>query len=150
MPAPAPSIARRARALALAAALPAAAQEAAAQEADVPLRLTCTLATLCLDTTPCRDFEQELTIRGAGGVGGVWQVIWSGTDLPTEYELIADLAPPPGSLNPTRLRSLMFRNLETQSVQVLSFDGTGNLAVSGHQPQAVPRIVTGFGTCEGG
>ncbi|NKX46066.1 hypothetical protein [Roseicyclus persicicus] len=123
------------------AALPAQAQDGA------PVALDCTLTTLCLDAGTCRDWDQPLEIRGANGV---WQVTWSDTGLPSDYELIADIPAPEGSLADTRLISLLYRNPETQSVQVVTVEtGGGGLAVSGHQPQANPRGVTGYGTCEG-
>jgi hypothetical protein len=127
--------------LAALAALPAAAQEGA------PVSLDCTLTTLCLDAGTCRDWDQAVQIRGANGI---WQVIWSGTDLPSDYSLVADLPAPEGSLADTRLISLLYTNAETQAVQLITVEtGGGALAVSGHQPQANPRGVTGYGTCEG-
>jgi hypothetical protein len=112
-----------------------------------PVALDCTLTTLCLDAGPCRDWDQRIEIRGANGV---WQVTWSGTDLPSDYALIADMPAPEGSLADTRLISLLFSNPATQSVQVITVEtGGGALAVSGHQPQASPRAVAGFGQCEG-
>ena len=125
----------------LAAAAPAAAQVAA------PVALDCRLSTLCLDAGSCRDFDQPLEIRGSAAG---WQVTWNDSDLPSDYTLIADLPSPEGALTDTRLISLADINPETQSVQVLTVETAGGaLAVSGHQPQANPRGVTGYGSCEG-
>lgn len=117
--------------------LPAVAQQA-------PVAIDCTLTILCPDVGACRDWEQPIRIREE--TEG-WRVTWN-EDLPSDYVLVADLPAPPGALEATRLVSLVYRNPETQSVQLLSFDGSGNLTVSGHQPQAGARIVSGIGTCE--
>jgi hypothetical protein len=125
----------------LAAAGPATAQQGA------PVALDCTLTTLCLDAVSCRDWDQPISIRG-GSAG--WQVTWDGSDLPSDYTLIADLPAPEGALTETRLISLAYINPETQSVQLVTVETAGGaLAVSGHQPQANPRGVTGYGSCEG-
>ena len=112
-----------------------------------PVALDCTLTTLCLDAGSCRDFDQPLAIRGSAAG---WQVTWNDSDLPSDYTLIADLTSPEGALTDTRLISLAYINQEMQSVQVLTVETAGGaLAVSGHQPQANPRGVTGYGSCEG-
>ncbi|MBF9058626.1 hypothetical protein HKCCSP123_05465 [Rhodobacterales bacterium HKCCSP123] len=127
--------------LAWLAAAPALAQEGA------PVALDCTLTTLCLDAGGCRDWDQPLSIRGSAAG---WQVTWDDSGLPSDYTLLADLPAPDGALAETRLISLAYINPETQSVQVLSVETAGGaLAVSGHQPQASPRGVTGYGSCEG-
>lgn len=113
------------------------------QAQEVPVDLTCTLAILCPDTGACRDWDQQITIvEGAEG----WSVTWN-EDLPSDYELIADLTPPEGALEAVRVRALLYRNPRTQSVQLVTFDSNGGVVVSGHQPQAGTRVVSGLGTC---
>ncbi|QXT38276.1 hypothetical protein [Gymnodinialimonas ceratoperidinii] len=116
----------------------------AAQAQDAPVNLACDLAILCPDAGACRDWDQTITIvEGSDG----WQVNWN-ADLPSDYELIADYLPPADSVEPVRVRTLMFRNTRAQSSQMVTFDSTGRVVVTGHQPQAGTRVVTGIGTCE--
>ncbi len=110
---------------------------------DQPLR--CVISVLCLETNPCGDWDQVLTISE---MDEGWNVEWNGTDQPTDYELIADLSAPDGAIISVRMRTLIHRNLATQAVQVLSFDDIGNITLTGQQPHIRPRAVTGFGTCE--
>ena len=62
--------------------------------------------------------------------------------------LYIDILAPEGSIEPTRLRSLIFANHDTQAVQMVSIADSGQVVVTLHQPQARPRSVTGFGLCE--
>lgn len=116
----------------------------AAQAQEAPVNLACDLSILCPDTGACRDWDQAITItEGAEG----WQVNWN-ADLPSDYELIADYLPPADAVEPVRVRTLMFRNTRAQSSQMVTFDSTGRVVVTGHQPQAGTRVVTGIGACE--
>lgn len=103
----------------------------------------CTLAILCPHTGACRDWDQRITIFSGDDD---WRVIWN-DDLPSDYELIADFPPLEGAIEQTRVRSLLLRNEATQSTQMITFDGDGNIVVTGHQPQAGSQTVTGIGTC---
>lgn len=115
---------------------------AAAQEA--PVNWGCTLDILCPDTGACRDWDQTITIVEDGDS---WQVIWN-DDLPSDYDLVADYLPPEDAVEQVRVRTLMFRNTRAQSTQIVTFDSTGHVVVTGHQPQAGTQVVTGLGTCE--
>jgi hypothetical protein len=116
----------------------------AAQAQDVPVNWTCVLDVLCPDTAPCRDWDQQVTIvEDEGG----WQVNWN-DDLPSDYQLIADYFPAADALEQVRVRSLAYLNEGTQSTQLITFDSTGHVVVSGHQPQSGTRVVSGLGTCE--
>lgn len=106
---------------------------------------TCLLDILCPDTGACRDWDQRITIS-EGGDG--WQVDWGDADLPSDYDLVADMSAPDDAVQPARVRSLLFRNTRTQATQLITFDDTGNVVVTGHQPQAGTRVVTGLGSCE--
>lgn len=113
---------------------------------DTPVALTCLLNVMCPHTGACRDLAQtiEITEHTDG-----WSVVWVNTDLPSDYELIADLPPPPdGAVAQTRVRSLIHRDPASQTVQTLSFDTAGHVIVTTHQPQAGMQVVTGLGTCE--
>lgn len=115
-----------------------------AQAQEAPVNWTCTLDILCPDTGACRDWDQTITIvEGESG----WRVNWN-ADLPNEYELIADFPPPEDAVELVRVRSLLYRNERAQSTQMVTFDSTGHVVVSGHQPQAGTRVVSGIGTCE--
>ncbi|WP_224814809.1 hypothetical protein [Hasllibacter sp. MH4015] len=116
----------------------------AAPAQEGTLNWTCLLSILCPDTGACRDWDQVITI-----VEGEedWQVNWN-ADLPNAYELIADLPPAEDALEPVHVRSLLYRNERAQSTQMVTFDSTGRVVVTGHQPQAATRTVTGIGTCE--
>ncbi|GAB5446214.1 hypothetical protein [Gymnodinialimonas sp.] len=129
----------RAALTALLCALPAIAP---AQEA--PLNWTCVLDILCPDVGACRDWDQRITI--AEGEDG-WRVTWN-ADLPSDYQLIADYLPPADAVEQVRVRTLMFLNDRAQSTQMVTFDSTGRVVVTGHQPQAGTRVVTGLGHCE--
>ncbi len=134
----------RAGRLALLSCLALAPLPALAQEEPVTTDLTCTMATICIEAEPCQDWGQEITVSGTEG--GDWRVVWDET-LPSDYELVADLEAPEGSLEPTRLRSLFLSNPDTQAVQLVTLEETGNIVVTLHQPQLRPRSVTGFGRC---
>lgn len=113
-----------------------------AQEA--PINWTCVLDILCPDTGACRDWEQTITIvEGDNG----WRVNWN-ADLPSDYELIGDYLPLADAVEQVRVRTLVFRNDRAQSTQMVTFDSTGHVVVTGHQPQAGTQVVTGLGTCE--
>jgi len=118
--------------------LPAAAQH-------IPVELVCTMAVICIESDPCQDWGTEITVTELES--GHWRVLWE-EDLPSDYELAADIPAPEGSLEPTRLRSLIFANADTQAVQMVSIEDGGHMVVTLHQPQARPRAVTGFGLCE--
>jgi len=117
---------------------------ATAQEA--PINWTCTLDILCPDTGACRDWDQQITIVEDEGD---WRVHWN-QDLPSEYQLIADFPPAEDAVEQVRVRSLLYANERNQSTQMVTFDSIGRVVVSGHQPQAGTRIVSGIGTCEPG
>lgn len=104
---------------------------------------TCTLDVLCLDTRPCQDFEQALTITLGGGEA---DVDWGG-DLPSDYQIVAEVPAPEGSLVPTTVRTLLYANPETQAVQTITFADAGPVTVAGAQPHVAPRLVTAYGTC---
>ena len=111
---------------------------------DAPVNMTCVLDVLCPDVAPCRDWDQVITImEGSEG----WQVNWD-EDLPSDYTLIGDYLPEPDAVRQVRVRSLAFLNEATQSTQVISFDSTGHVVVTFHQPQAGTRMVSGLGSCE--
>ncbi len=116
---------------------------ASAQEA--PVAWTCLLDVMCPHTGACRDLGQ--TIEISEGEDG-WSVVWVGTDLPSDYELIADLPPVEGAVHQTRVRSLIHRDEATQTMQMVTIDSTGHVVVTTHQPQAAMQVVTGLGTCE--
>ncbi|MBF9042192.1 hypothetical protein HKCCE4037_02555 [Rhodobacterales bacterium HKCCE4037] len=119
----------------------------AAPAQEAPVDRTCLLNIMCPHTSACRDLAQ--TIRIIEGEGdGDWTVEWVDTDLPSDYALIADLPPVESAVEQTRVRSLIHRDAETQTVQTVSFDSTGNVIVTTHQPQAGMQVVTGLGTCE--
>ncbi|MEJ6388686.1 hypothetical protein [Gymnodinialimonas ulvae] len=118
---------------------------AAAQDDTAPVALTCLLNVLCPHTGACRDLGQTIEIT-EGDAG--WRVDWVGTDLPSNYELIADIPPAADAVEQTRLRSLIHRDTNTQSTQMISFDTAGHVVVTTHQPQAGMQVVTGLGTCE--
>lgn len=122
-------------------ALAALAGPAAAQEPA--LALDCQLTVICLDTRPCRDWNQDLAVSGSGED---WQVDWVG-DRVQDYALISDLAAPDGSLAPTRLRTIFYQNPATQAVQFMTFEEAGAITVTISQPQIMPRAITAFGTC---
>ncbi len=107
------------------------------------VNLTCSLTIICVEVSTCSDWGAEIAI---GQSGDVWHVNW-GDDLPSDYSLAADIEAPEGSLEPTRLRSLIHMDEVNQSVQFISFDGLGNLVVTLHQPHIRPRSVTGYGLC---
>lgn len=115
-----------------------------AQAQDAPVNWTCVLDILCPDTGACRDWDQTITIvEGANG----WRVNWN-EDLPSDYTLIGDYLPAEDAVEQVRVRSLVFLNDRAQSTQMVTFDSTGHVVVTGHQPQAGTRIVSGIGTCE--
>ncbi|ABD55077.1 hypothetical protein [Jannaschia sp. CCS1] len=114
------------------------------QAQEAPVNWTCVLDVLCPDVGACRDWDQTITI--AEGDDG-WSVVWN-ADLPSAYELIADYRPPADAVEQVRVRTLLFRNERTQSSQIITFDSVGRVAVTGHQPQAGTRVVTGIGSCE--
>lgn len=103
----------------------------------------CQLTILCPDTGACRDWDQQITISSGEDT---WEVIWS-DDLRSDYDLIADYMSPADAVAQTRVRSLLFRNTATQTSQLITFDGDGNVVVTSHQPQAGTQVVTGIGTC---
>lgn len=114
-----------------------------AQAQEAPVHLTCALTILCPDTGACRDWDQRITIvEGAEG----WSVTWN-ADLPSDYELIADIAPADDAVEPLRVRSLLYRNTRTQATQMVTFDSAGGVVVTGHQPHAATRVVSGLGRC---
>ena len=121
----------------------------AAPAQEAPVAWTCLLDVLCPHTGACRDLGQtiEITESDEG-----WSVVWVGTDLPSDYDLIADLPPVPDAVLETRVRSLIHRDEATQTVQTLTFNSTGtnpgSVIVTTHQPQAGMQVVTGLGTCE--
>ncbi len=109
-----------------------------------PVNLTCSLEILCPDAAACRDWDQSITIvEEADG----WSVNWN-DDLPSDYVLIADYFPADDALEQIRVRSLAYLNERAQSTQMITFDSTGHVVVTGHQPQAGTRIISGIGTCE--
>lgn len=117
----------------------------AAPAQEAPVEWTCLLDVMCPHTGACRDLAQTIEItEGADG----WSVVWVGTELPSDYELIADLLPIEGAVEQTRVRSLIHRDEATQTLQTISFDSTGHVIVTTHQPQAAMQVVTGLGTCE--
>lgn len=116
----------------------------AASAQETPVNWTCVLDILCPDTGGCRDWDQRITIV-EGAVD--WQVTWN-ADLPSDYVLVADYLPPEDALEQVRVRTLAYFNARAQSTQIITFDSTGHVVVSGHQPQAGTRVVTGLGTCE--
>lgn len=116
----------------------------AAPAQEAPVNWTCVLDILCPDVGACRDWDQRITIVEEGET---WRVTWN-ADLPSDYTLIADYLPPEDALEQVRVRTLMFLNDHAQSTQMVTFDSTGHVAVTGHQPQAATRVVTGLGTCE--
>lgn len=111
----------------------------------MPVALVCNMAVICIEADACQDWGQEILVTEQED--GSWRVLWE-ENLPSEYELAADIPAPEGSLEPTRLRSLIFANADTQAVQMVSIEEGGHLVVTLHQPQARPRSVTGFGLCE--
>jgi len=117
--------------------LPAAAQH-------IAVDLVCNMAVICIEADACQDWGQEIHVTEQED--GSWRVLWE-EDLPSDYDLVADIPAPEGSLEPTRLRSLLFANADTQAVQMVSIEDGGHLVVTLHQPQARPRAVTGFGLC---
>lgn len=115
-----------------------------AQAQDAPVNWTCVLDILCPDVAPCRDWDQRITIvEGDDG----WQVNWN-DELPSDYVLIGDYFPAADALEQLRVRSLAYLNERTQSTQMITFDSTGHVVVSSHQPQSGTRVVSGLGTCE--
>lgn len=112
---------------------------------DPPVALTCLLDVMCPHTGACRDLAQAIEITE---VADGWSVVWVNTDLPSDYELIADLPAPDGAVAQTRVRSLIHRDPASQTVQTLSFDTAGHVIVTTHQPQAGMQVVTGLGSCE--
>lgn len=108
------------------------------------VRLTCSLSIICVEISPCADLEQEIVISQTDGA---WSVDWS-SDLPSDYQQIATIPAPEGSLEPTVLHSLIHANADTQAVQIISFAESGNLVLTLHQPHVRPQSVTGYGTCE--
>ncbi len=110
------------------------------------VNMTCTMAVLCVETSPCSDWGQDIQVTHT--VAG-WRIVWE-EDLPSDYEVLADIPAPEGSLEPTRMLSLFHANEDTQAVQMLSFDEAGNIVVTLHQPHLRPRSVTGYGNCETG
>ncbi|MEX3015408.1 hypothetical protein [Gymnodinialimonas hymeniacidonis] len=117
----------------------------AAPAQEAPVEWTCLLNVMCPHTGACRDLAQTIAII-EGNEG--WTVDWIDTDLPSDYELIADLPPVEGAAHQTRVRSLMHRDPDSQTVQTLTFDSTGHVIVTTHQPHAGMQVVTGLGTCE--
>ena len=116
---------------------------AVAQAQEIPVDLTCTLSILCPDTGACRDWDQRIAIvEGAEG----WSVTWN-EDLPSDYDLIADFPPPADAIEQRRIRTLLYRNMRTQAAQMVTFDSTGGVVVTGHQPQAAMRVISGLGSC---
>lgn len=114
------------------------------QAQGTPVNWTCVLDILCPDTGACRDWDQTITIvEGEDG----WRVNWN-EDLPSDYTLIGDYLPAEDAVEQVRVRSLVFLNDRAQSTQMVTFDSTGHVVVTGHQPQAGTRIVSGIGTCE--
>ncbi len=115
-----------------------------AQAQDAPVNWTCVLDVLCPDVAACRDWDQTITIvEAADG----WRVNWN-DDLPNDYTLVADYLPAADALEQVRVRSLVYLNPRAQSTQIITFDSIGRVVVSGHQPQAGTRVVSGLGTCE--
>lgn len=112
-----------------------------AQAQDAPL--TCNMAVICLEASPCSDWEQVIEI--AETETG-WQIIWS-EDRITDYAELADLPAPDASLEPVDIRSLSFSDPDNQTVQIVTLAEDGNVVVTMHQPHLRPRAVTGFGTC---
>lgn len=111
----------------------------------LPVERVCNMAVICIESNPCQDWGQEINITEQED--GSWRVLWE-EDLPSDYVLAADILAPEGSIEPTRLRSLIFANHDTQAVQMVSIADSGQVVVTLHQPQARPRSVTGFGLCE--
>lgn len=111
----------------------------------IPVDRVCNMAVICIESNPCQDWGQQISITEQEDGG--WRVLWE-EDLPSDYDLAADILAPEGALEPTRLRSLIFANHETQAVQMVSIADSGHIVVTLHQPQARPRAVTGFGLCE--
>ncbi len=111
---------------------------------EEPVNLICNLTVLCPDTSPCRDWDQQITIT-EGDAG--WSVVWN-DDLPSDYSLIADFGPAEDAAQQVRVRSLLFLNPRAQSTQMVTFDSIGRVVVTGHQPQAGPQLVSGVGQCE--
>ncbi|OAN81209.1 hypothetical protein A8B78_09365 [Jannaschia sp. EhC01] len=135
---------RLAAPLALLLALPLSVLTYSAQAQEAPINWTCVLDILCPDVGGCRDWDQTITIvEGDDG----WRVTWN-DDLPSDYVLIGDYLPPEDAVEQVRVRTLMFLNERAQSSQMVTFDSTGHVVVTGHQPQAGTRVVTGLGTCE--
>ncbi|WP_071673331.1 hypothetical protein [Nioella nitratireducens] len=130
--------------IALSACLAFAPLPALAQAETAQAELSCTMATICIEADPCQDWGQEIAVTETAE--GDWRVVWDPT-LPSDYDLVADLPAPEGSLEPTRLRSLFLSNPDTQAVQLVTLAETGNIVVTLHQPQLRPRAVTGFGRC---
>ncbi len=116
----------------------------AAPAQDTPVALTCQLTIMCPHTGACRDLDQTLDITETDDG---WRVVWVNTDLPSDYDLIADLPPVEGAVEQTHLRSLIHRDEASQTVQTLTFDSSGHVIVTTHQPQAGMQVVTGLGTC---
>ena len=119
----------------------------AAPAQEAPIDWTCLLNVMCPHTGACRDLGQSIRIV-EGNTAEDWTVEWIGTDLPSDYALIADLLPVEGAVEQTRIRSLIHRDPQSQSVQTLTFDSTGHVIVTTHQPQAGMQVVTGLGSCE--
>ncbi len=117
----------------------------AAPAQEAPVDWTCLLNVMCPHTGACRDLDQTLRIIEGDET---WTVDWINTDLPSDYALVADLPPVEGAVHQTRVRSLMHRDEATQTVQTLTFDSTGHVIVTTHQPHAGMQVVTGLGTCE--
>jgi hypothetical protein len=113
-----------------------------------PIHTVCALTVLCPDTGECRDWDQQITISG-GAPDAAWEVVWN-TELPSDYELVADYTPPEGAVEQVRVISLLYRNEATQTSQLITFEDAenGTVVVTGHQPQAGLRVVSGLGTCE--
>lgn len=117
----------------------------AAAAQHIPVERSCAMAVICIESNPCRDWGQEIEVTEQEDGG--WRVLWE-EDLPSDYTLVADIPAPEGSVEPTRLRSLIHANPDTQAVQMVSIADSGHIVVTLHQPQARPRSVTGFGLCE--
>ena len=115
--------------------------EEAAEGAD---RLSCTMVILCIEASPCTEWEQ--TVQIAEGEDGQWSVEF-GDDLPSDFTLAADLPAPEGSLEPTDVISLMRAGADTQAVQLVTLAGAGEIVITLHQPHLRPRSVTGYGVC---
>ncbi len=107
---------------------------------------TCQLDIICLDASPCSDWDNAITVTETDEG---YRIDWQG-DLTSEYAVVAQMPPPEGAIEPTDITSLFYAYPETQALQLVSFDGAGNITVTLHQPHLRPRAVTGFGTCDMG